>query len=62
MRPVPVTDLKQNLPIFEPKTLSNGMSLVVHQDSYLPLVNVRLLFRAGNATEGAEEKGVLQLL
>lgn len=61
-RPPPSEDLRPlELPVFHRFRLSNGLKLLVAENSKLPEVSLRLILEAGAATEPAELGGVAEL-
>ncbi|MFN2492412.1 MAG: insulinase family protein, partial [Pyrinomonadaceae bacterium] len=58
--PLPVRPIK--LPTATATTLSNGLVVVVVEDSRLPLVSYRLALRTGNAHDPAELPGLMDML
>lgn len=61
-RPVPSSELVVRMPVFEKQTLPSGAQLLIHTDSYLPLVHIRILFLSGESVEPENQRGVLSLL
>lgn len=61
-RPVPSSDISTRMPRLAKQSLPSGIQLLVHQDSYLPLAHIRLVFRAGWATEPSGQAGSLDVL
>jgi zinc protease len=49
------------LPVFERETLKNGLQIYVIREAALPLVDVRLMVRAGSQLDGAKEAGLATL-
>jgi zinc protease len=49
------------LPKFESATLKNGLTLIVAEEHTLPIVDVRLVVRAGTSLDKAKDAGLAQL-
>ncbi|HEY8186264.1 MAG TPA: insulinase family protein, partial [Pyrinomonadaceae bacterium] len=60
--PPPLTSRQIMLPAAHETTLSNGLLVVVVQDSRLPLVSYRLAFRTGDAHDPPELPGLMDML
>jgi zinc protease len=58
--PLPAHPIK--LPTAHETTLSNGLTVIVVEDSRLPLVSYRLALRTGNAHDPAELPGLMDML
>ena len=58
--PLPAGQIK--LPTASETTLSNGLVVVVVEDSRLPLVSYRLAFRTGDAQDPAELPGLMDMM
>jgi len=62
MNPTPLPPRPIHIPRASESTLSNGLSVVIVEDSRLPLVSYRLAFRAGDAHDPPELPGLTDLL
>src|SRR5215216_4482723 len=60
--PAPLQPRPITIPTARETTLSNGLTLVVVEDSRLPLVSYRLAFRVGGAFDPPEIPGLIDLL
>jgi zinc protease len=60
--PTPRSAVVVRIPVLEKRVLPSGLIVQVHQDSYLPLVHIRLQFFTGFAAETPSEQGLLGLL
>lgn len=60
--PAPLPPRPIHIPRASETTLSNGLALVIVEDSRLPLVSYRLAFRAGDAHDPPELPGLTDLL
>ena len=60
--PTPLPPRPIHIPRASESTLSNGLSVVIVEDSRLPLVSYRLAFRAGDAHDPPELPGLTDLL
>lgn len=61
LAPIPKTEFKARLPIYDQVTLPNGLTVYSYQDDTLPLVAVGLAVRNGNKAEPADKAGLGQL-
>lgn len=61
-RPVPSSDVTIRMPQIERQVLPSGVQLIVHNDGYLPLVHIRILFLSGLGAEPVNQRGALRLL
>jgi zinc protease len=60
--PAPLPSRPIHIPRASETTLSNGLTVVIVEDSRLPLVSYRLAFRAGDAHDPPELPGLTDLL
>ncbi len=60
--PAPLPPRPIHIPRASETTLSNGLTIVIVEDSRLPLVSYRLAFRAGDAHDPPELPGLTDLL
>src|SRR5215208_2246459 len=60
--PAPLQPRPITIPTPRETTLSNGLTLVVVEDTRLPLVSYRLAFRIGGAFDPPEIPGLIDLL
>jgi zinc protease len=60
--PPPLPSRQIKLPAASETTLSNGLEVVVVEDSRLPLVSYRLAFRTGDAHDPPELPGLMDML
>jgi zinc protease len=60
--PAPLSPRPISLPSLQETTLSNGLAIVIVEDSRLPLVSLRLAFRFGDAHDPAKLPGLSDML
>jgi zinc protease len=60
--PQPLQPRPLNLPQARETTLANGLTLVLIDDRRLPLINLRLAFRSGDANDPAHQPGLSDMM